>query len=424
MIKFLFKGILKDRSRSLLPIIVVSLGVMFTVLLHCWITGIMGEAVVMNANFNNGHVKLMTRAYAEESDQMPNDLAILGVAELDSQLRSDNPDMEWVNRIRFGAIIDFPDSVGETRDQGPVVGWAMDLFSPESKEIERFNIPDAIQEGNIPIHPSEALISSELAQKFNVKLGDKFTLFGSTMDGSMAFKNFNVVGTVRFGAAAIDRGAIITDITDAQDAFHMQDAAGEILGFFPSGQYDDERATEMASAFNAKYEHSDDEFAPAMFTFSQQEGMADMLELTGLMRGVMIFVFVMAMSVVLWNAGLIGSLRRYNEFGVRLALGEMKGHIYKTLIYEGILVGAIGTVFGTILGLLLSYLIQVNGLDISGMMKSSSLMIPSVVRTTITPTAFYIGIIPGIFSMVLGNALAGIGIYKRQTARLFNELEV
>jgi hypothetical protein len=26
--------------------------------------------------------------------------------------------------------------------------------------------------------------------------------------------------------------------------------------------------------------------------------------------------------------------------------------------------------------------------------------------------------------MVLGNALAGLGIYKRQTARLFNELEV
>jgi putative ABC transport system permease protein len=50
-------------------------------------------------------------------------------------------------------------------------------------------------------------------------------------------------------------------------------------------------------------------------------------------------------------------------------------------------------------------------------------MMPSVVRAAISPTAFYIGFWPGLVSMVLGNALSGIGIYKRQTAHLFKELE-
>jgi putative ABC transport system permease protein len=132
----------------------------------------------------------------------------------------------------------------------------------------------------------------------------------------------------------------------------------------------------------------------------------------------------MAMSVVLWNAGLLGGLRRYREFGVRLALGEEKKHLYKTLIYEGILIGAIGSVTGTIIGIGISYYLQEVGIDISGSLKNSSLMMPSVVRASITPTAFYIGFIPGLFSMVLGNALSGIGIYKRKTANLFKELEV
>jgi putative ABC transport system permease protein len=57
-------------------------------------------------------------------------------------------------------------------------------------------------------------------------------------------------------------------------------------------------------------------------------------------------------------------------------------------------------------------------------MKNASMMMPSIYRATITPEAFYIGFIPGLFSMVLGNALAGIGIYKRNTAQLFKELEV
>jgi len=122
MIKFLLKGLLHDRSRSLLPIIVVSLGVMLTVFLHCWIYGIIGDSIRMSANFDTGHLKVMTRAYAEKSEQMPNDLAILGANKLVQELHKDQPDMDWVQRIRFGAQMDFPDDKGETRAQGPVAG--------------------------------------------------------------------------------------------------------------------------------------------------------------------------------------------------------------------------------------------------------------------------------------------------------------
>ncbi len=44
------------------------------------------------------------------------------------------------------------------------------------------------------------------------------------------------------------------------------------------------------------------------------------------------FIFIGAMSIVLWNAGLLGGLRRYGEFGIRLAMGETKPKIYKSLI--------------------------------------------------------------------------------------------
>ena len=424
MIRFLLKGILHDRSRSLLPIIVVSIGVFITVTLYSWLNGIMGESLVMNANFNTGHFKVMTREYAKDAGQMPNDLAILDADKLVQELSKADPDIDWVKRIRFGALIDFPDSAGETRAQGPVIGWAIDLMLPGSKETERFNIGKSIINGRIPSKPSEALITSDFAEKFKISPGDEFTLFGTTMDGSMALKNFTVSGTVRFGASAIDRGAVIIDISDAQAAFSMNDAAGEILGYFNDGQYDREKAVSVANAFNSKYADSKDEYAPEMFTLRDQEGMAQMMDYVNAVAGIMIFIFILAMSVVLWNTGLIGSLRRYNEFGVRLALGEDKNHIYKTLIYEGILIGFIGTIIGTLIGLILSYFMQNVGLNIGGMMKNSTLMMPSVVRAVVKPAAFYIGFIPGLLSIVLGNALAGIGIFKRKTAQLFKELEV
>jgi putative ABC transport system permease protein len=57
-------------------------------------------------------------------------------------------------------------------------------------------------------------------------------------------------------------------------------------------------------------------------------------------------------------------------------------------------------------------------------MADSSMMMPTVMRARVTPSLFYIGFIPGLFAMVLGNMLSGIGIYKRETATLFKELEV
>jgi len=424
MIKFLLKGILNDKGRSLLPILVVSLGVALTVLLHGWITGVMGDSIEMNASFNSGHVKVMSRAYAKDDSQMPNDLALLNADSLVEKLKSDYPGMDWVSRIRFGGLIDFPDEKGETRAQGPVIGWGIDLFSAGSTEIARFKLQGAILEGKLPSKPGEALITNDFATKFKIKPGDTFTLFGTTMDGGMAFRNFIVAGTVRFGSSVVDRGAIIADITDIRKALGMEGAAGEILGFFSIGVYDDRKATALMNDFNQKYAADKDEYAPEMIRLRDQGGMAEYLDIANAMGGIMVFIFVMAMSIVLWNAGLLGGLRRYNEFGVRLALGEEKKHIYRTLIYEGLLIGIIGSIVGTAVGLGASYYLQVIGLDMGDMMQRSTLMMPTVVRTRITPTAFYIGFIPGVFSMVLGNALAGIAIYKRNTAQLFKELEV
>ena len=423
MIRFLLKGILYDKSRSLLPILVVSIGVSLTVVMFCWIKGIMGESVRMNANFTTGHLKVMTRAYKKDTEQMPNDLAIMGVNKQLEELKTAYPDIEWVKRIRFGGLIDFPDSNGETRAQGPVVGWAIDLFSRQSTESFRFNLAKSLVSGKLPVKPGEAMISDFFATKFQVKPGDTFTLFGTTMDGGMAFKNLIVSGTIRFGSAALDRGAIIADIYDIQMALGMNDAAGEILGYFNSDHYDDMEAKAVSASFNDKFKTVNDEFTPVMTSLRDQSGMAEYIDYVNAVGTVMIIVFMVAMSIVLWNAGLLGGLRRYNEFGVRLAMGEDKNHIYKTLIYEAIFIGTIGSLIGTALGLSLSLYLQTVGIDISGFMKNSSLLMPSVARAEITRPAWFIGFIPGLFSMVLGNALSGIGIYRRETSRLFKELE-
>ncbi len=424
MIKFLFKGIIRDKSRSLLPVIVVALGVFLTVFMSGFMKGVFGDIADLNAKFTTGHVKILTRAYAENADQLPNDLALLDVKKLIGQLNADYPYMEWVERIHTGGLLDVPDSLGETRGQGQAVGTAVNLLSPATGEVERMNIKKSLVKGSLPAKQGEALISEDFAERFKVSIGDKITLFGSTMNGSMMFHTFVVSGTIRFGTTILDRGAIFMDIRDAQTALDMEDAASEVLGYFRDGKYDDARAQKLETSFNAKYSDPNDEFSPVMSRLREEKGLGDYLKLADSAGAIMVLIFIIAMSIVLWNTGLLDGLRRYTEYGIRLALGEEKKHIYVTTIYEAVLIGIIGSVIGTILGLGASYYMQEHGFDVSGILRNVGMMIPSVYKAVVTPSLFYIGFFPGLFATVFGSALAGFAIYKRRTSQLFHELEV
>ena len=424
MITFLLKGILRDRSRSLLPIIIVASGVALVIILSGYITGVLGEITDQSARFDTGHVKVMSRAYAAEASQLPNDLALLGITALKSELQELEPDMIWTERIRSGGLLDIPDENGESRGQGPVAITAINLLDDEAGEAERMNIPNSLVSGSLPGRTGEVLIGHDFAEKLGVALGDEVTFMGTTMNGAMSFRNFTVSGTLRFGMAALDKGAMVIDLGDAQQMLDMEDGAGEMLGFFPNATYDDERALSLASSFNEKLATNDDEFAPTMKALSEQNNLGAYLDQTAAMAGVFVFIFVLTMSVILWNTGLLGGLRRYKEFGIRLALGESRGQIYRSQLLEALLIGLIGSCLGLAIGLGVTYYLQVVGIDISELLKDSSMLVPPVLRARITPQLFWIGFIPGVAAILIGTALSGMGIFKRETARLMKEMEV
>lgn len=425
MIRFLLKGLLRDKSRSRLPVIVVAIGVTLSVFVHAYVTGIMGDMVEQTAKFSGGHVKIMSKAYAENASQIPNDLAMTGVDEITQKLTTQFPEMDWATRISFGGLIDVPDENGETKSQGPAMGMGIDLLSGSTSEIERLNLKNALVRGNMPKVQGEVLISDYFSQKLGVSPGEEVTLIGTTMNGGMAFYNFKVSGTVKFGNTAMDRGTVIADITDVQQALDMQDAAGEILGFFPEGYYHDDFASPVVEKFNRLFPVSEDEYTPVIRRLREIESMNMYIDLANSMGAIITLIFMIAMSLVLWNAGLLGGLRRYGEIGIRLAIGEEKQHVYKTILYESAMIGIAGTIIGTAFGLFFAWLLQEYGLDISEFNKNSSsaVMIPNVVHARITTVDYYIGFIPGVLSTLVGTMLAGIGIFKRKTAQLFKELE-
>ncbi len=396
---------------------------MLTAFWHAYINGVFSSMIQSAAHFNCGHVRVMTTAYAEESSQIPNDLALLGIDTLLSDLKQRYQDLLWTPRIKFGGLLDIPDEQGETRTQAPIFGMGLNLLSSESPERGILNVQNSVVKGQMPQNRGEILIADELAEKLGVEPGGTATLISSTMFGSMAVANFTVAGTVRFGVAAMDRGTMVADLSDIQQALDMTQGAGEILGFFRDDVYHEDWASSVAADFNARTNRPQDPFSAIMGTLRMESGLADYLDLAGMIAGAIIGIFVFAMSIVLWNTGLTGGLRRYGEVGVRLAIGEDKGHVYRSMLAESFMIGFAGSLLGTGLGLACAYYLQVHGINIGWMMKGSTMILNDVIRAQVTVSTAVIGFVPGLLAPFLGTAISGIGIYKRQTSQLFKEHE-
>lgn len=422
MYKFLLKGLLRDRSRTLFPILIISAGVMLTVLMYAWLNGFLVSIVNENARLNSGHVKVVTKPYAELINEKPYDLAILNVDKIVDNLVDKYPEMNWQPRIYFGGLLDKPDKKGETVSQGDFIGYGIDLFSNQN-EIELMQLEMALQSGNLPQSKDEILISETIFERLNLQLNESVSIIGSTMYGAMTVRNYRVSGTIKFGVVVLDNGAVVMDISSARELLDMENAASEVLGFLKDREYNEAATYHISEEFNQEYFSETDEFYPVMLPLRQQGDLNFLLTTSESRLGMIVFTFIFLMSLVLWNSGLMNGIRRYGEIGVRLAMGENKLHIYFSMIVEAGMIGIAGSIIGTLLGLGFAWYMQVKGIDVSNLMKESTIIMSTHMRANITPVCFYIGFIPGFLASITGAVISGVGIYKRKTSQLFKELE-
>ncbi len=199
MFKFLLKGIWRDRSRSLFSVIIVAGSVALVLLYRGLIAGVFDDMLRNTAVLLTGHTKVMTKAYAEESEQMPNDLALLGVDAILADLGEQYPDMFWSPRIMFGGLLDIPDEHGETKTQGPMMAFGIELLSADSRQAEIWDLDVRVVAGRFIADPDEILLSVKFAQRLEVEIGETATFIGSTMNGAFTTDNFTMVGLFALG---------------------------------------------------------------------------------------------------------------------------------------------------------------------------------------------------------------------------------
>ena len=423
MIRFLVLGLLRDKHRSWAPVVMVALGVALSVLLEAWMSGARNSYIETNALLSTGHVKVQTAKAIDEHQEKALDLALLGLGELVGQMEQEHPDLEWVPRLYFGGLLDASGPQDETGTQAPVAGMGFALRG-ERNEVERLKLKQNVTRGHLPDQPNQVLVSDRLFVNLGLSLGQWVTLIGSDFNGSMAVVNLEVVGTLRFGVAQLDKGALVMDLGDAQRMLALEDGATELLGYFKAGRYFPEQAAALAKSYNLEHPSAERPFGPKMLTLEDQNDLETLLETVRVSGILVVWVFVLILGVLLLNAGLMGGVRRYGELGLRLALGESKGHLYLSLLVESLAVGIVGCILGLALGLPFAFYLQNHGLDLQNMITGQTAMLLSdTIRAEVSLKTLAAGLLPGLLAPLLGASLAGLALFGRDTSQLFKELE-
>ncbi len=210
-----------------------------------------------------------------------------------------------------------------------------------------------------PLRPG-IIIGRELAKTLHVYIGDEITLVSPLGDlGPMGImprtKRFRVAGIFFSGMYEYDAGSVYITLPQAQDFF----GAGEKITLIEVKTDDPEKVQEVTPRVVAAVEQDAGEHPDRKLRvrdwIEMNHSLFSALALEKVATFVILSIAIMVASFCIICTLLLMVTEKAKEIAILKALGASDDAILRTFMTEGIIIGAIGTVFGvaTSLGLCL-----------------------------------------------------------------------
>jgi len=199
-----------------------------------------------------------------------------------------------------------------------------------------------------------------LARNLHLGIGDKVTMLGSGMDGSVAADVLTVVGIFKSSVPEIDRQIALMPIKRFDATFLMNGAVNVIA---LSGKALSDIVAEgpalrrIATKYNVDYLNWS-EIQPAL-----QQAINLDLSTSILMYSTLVIVVVF----IILNTLYMSVFERTREFGMLMAIGMQPGQIGRMVWVETIFLSVIGNGLGIALGIAVTYYFQRVGIAFQGM---------------------------------------------------------
>jgi putative ABC transport system permease protein len=367
MLKIAWRNVLRNKRRSILSILIITIGVAVLFIMNGYIKGTFdglktssvnqyGNLQIAKKHFwdNDNQRHLLTRSDIEKIKQI-----LAGRKEVTSYTTSLGVNgivgTEKISTICAGDGVE----PGNTQTQNIMITGGVNLFTGDTDKI---------------------LLGKGVMQKLGVKENEWVSLMTTTMDGAYNAGSLQVSGSFTVGSSEADNVYVILPVSYAQSLLNT-DGIDKFIVHLKS--VDSTQAT--ANWLREQFRRNKLDI--------EVKTWLDLAEFYHQVRGLyqMIFYF---MSIVVFFLVLVSILEimsmaffeRMSEIGTVRAIGTKRKQIFSMLTQEGVILGFIGGLLGVMTGLVTAIL--VNQLNISYTPPSMSQSVPLFVSLSPINGAF------------------------------------
>ncbi len=333
-----WRNLWRHRSRTLITASALALGYLAAVVMAGLDDGMTAELVQNGTRLLSGQVQIHAAGYLPDrkmyatigGDAGTNVDSLLAAIDADPDVVAATP------RLYGGGLV----SAGDRTEAGVLLG-----VDPV-REAKVTTILSTIDSGRVPRPGAhEVALGSEMARQLGVKVGDEIVLVAPAADGSLGNDLYTLSGIFHTGTPAIDASYAILPLPDLQTLLAMGPERIHEIALDVTRPRDVDTISHALSARLAG-----GTLALDVRSWRQlRPELAQSIDLMGAWNFlIIIIVFGMAVFGVA-NTMIIGTFERKKEFAVVRALGTTAYGIGRTVVYEGIMVGALALVVGVLI---------------------------------------------------------------------------
>jgi lipoprotein-releasing system permease protein len=232
-----------------------------------------------------------------------------------------------------------------------VVAW------PAASLKKRDLIQSHIASGSMEdlIAEKGVFLGSRLAENMGLRLGDVVTLISpqgrATIAGTVPrIQKFQVAGTFTLGMHAFDSSLIVMPFTKAQIYFNLNYPEHPAVSNIELLLHDSAKANQVASRIQQN-------LGSKVRVYDWQQSNATVFSALTVQRNVMVIILALIVLVAAFN--IISSLvmlvkEKQRDIAILRTMGATRSMVMHIFISSGMLLGAVGTFSGVLLGLLLA----------------------------------------------------------------------
>lgn len=350
LIAIALRNVFRNKRRSILNIIALSLATSLMVLGLGWVEGYHTYVYRAMQNFESGEVQLIPEGYLDEGRRLPLDINLSGYTGLQRKLKAIPGIREATGRI------DFALRLSNRVESIYLVGRAIDPASEANTTV----LADYIEEGSyLGNGNGDILIGKELATRMGADPGDTVYLVAQDRYGVENFTDIRVAGIFHYGFPPIDKNVVFLDLKSAMRLLDMEDRVTRVVM-----RLDPPLSPADGTALLAAHELPGE--AHSWKTFAQATVSA--VEADSNTFYVMLVILYLLIVLGLLNSMSMSVHERTREIGTLKAIGMKRRSVVLMLMAESGWLALIAALIAIILSLPLIWYLGSIGIDISAQM--------------------------------------------------------